>query len=91
MCRIDAETAGPHRVEGGELEVRAGGCDGEVVARLPLGRALQRERVTTLRAGLGPHDRDRADLCFQVNAKTLEPMWAIERVTLRRDGEGGRR
>lgn len=70
--------------EGGELEVRAGGCGGDVVAKLPLHEAAGNEAVTTLSAGLEGTPDSRADLCFRFHTTTLEPMWAIEHVTLRR-------
>ena len=75
--------------EGGELEVRAGGCDGDVVAKVPLREAAGNDAVTTLSVDVDRAVASRADLCFRFNTATLEPMWAIESVTLRRAPNDG--
>jgi hexosaminidase len=68
---------------GGELEVRAGGCDGTVVATVALREAAGNDAVTILSTPLDSAGASRADLCFHFNTSALEPMWAIESVTLR--------
>ena len=75
---------------GGELEIRAGGCGGEVIARLPLSEARSQEAATTLSADVAPDAAAPSDLCLRINAASVQPMWAIERVTLRRDTGGAR-
>jgi hexosaminidase len=71
------------QAEGGELEVRAGGCDGTVVATVALREAAGNDAVTILSTPLDSAGASRADLCFRFNTSALEPMWAIESVTLR--------
>jgi hexosaminidase len=64
----------------GELEVRDG-CTGPVLATLPLAPATRSQGVTRLSApiagGPGAHD-----LCFTFTQRTVDPMWALNRVTL---------
>lgn len=71
----------PPATPAGEFEVRAGGCEGERIAVLPLGPAAANPAVTTLRAPIAPR-RGRADLCFTYTATGPNPMWAIEAVQL---------
>ena len=71
----------------GELEVRAGSCTGEVVARLPLAPATISHEVTALPpAPLAPR-KGREDLCLRFAQPRLDPLWVIESVRLL---EGGR-
>ena len=75
----------------GELEVRLDRCDGEVVASLPLAPAINNDGVTRLPAvGIepraGPHD-----LCFTFTGDRLDPMWALDRIALRKTAEHSRR
>lgn len=64
----------------GEFEVRDG-CDGAVLAKLPLARAAARPGVTRLDARL-PAARSTARLCFTYTARGVDPLWAIDRVEL---------
>jgi hexosaminidase len=70
----------PPATPAGELEVRDG-CAGPILATLPLAPALASQGVTRLTAPLaaspGPHD-----LCFTFTQKSLDPLWAIDRVRL---------
>ncbi len=65
----------------GELEVRQGSCTGPVVARLPLAPASVSLGSTVLKGPIataaGLHD-----LCFMFTETSLDPMWALGRVTL---------
>jgi hexosaminidase len=65
----------------GEFEVRAGGCDGDVVAVLPLARAASNAGVTRLVAPIKPRT-DRDDLCITYTARGVDPLWAVNRVEL---------
>ena len=65
----------------GEFEVRAGGCDGERVAVLPLAPARANPGVTRLLAPISPRN-GREDLCITYTANGVNPMWAIDRVEL---------
>jgi hexosaminidase len=69
----------PPATPDGELEIRAG-CEGAVLATLPLAPAAKSNAVTVLKAPIAGDGRQ--DLCFTFTQKTIEPMWAIDRVTL---------
>ena len=64
----------------GEFEVRDG-CDGAVLATLPLAPAIGNPTVTALRAPMQPREGAH-DLCFTYTAKGPDPLWAIDRVRL---------
>ncbi|MBD8524862.1 beta-N-acetylhexosaminidase [Pseudomarimonas arenosa] len=73
--------AQPH-YQGGELLVLAEHCEGEPLARLPLGSAARNDGVSTLASiNLPVLGRD-ADLCFRFAQPTLDPLWVIEQVQL---------
>ena len=76
--------AKPHTPEG-ELEVRLDGCEGRIVASLPLKPAVANAAVTELSASIEP-TAGRHDLCFAFTGKTIDPMWAIDHVELRPRG-----
>ena len=66
----------------GELEVRLGSCEGEVVARLPLAPAAISHEVTALEpAPLVPR-RGRHDLCLRFAQPRLDPLWVIDSIRL---------
>lgn len=65
----------------GEFEVREGGCDGAVIATLPLAPAVSRPGVTRLVAPL-PRRTGARDLCFSYTARGVDPLWGIDRVEL---------
>ena len=67
----------------GELEVRAGGCEGEVVARLPLAPAAFHHGVTALPAATLAASREPRDLCFRFAQPSLDPVWVLHSVQLR--------
>jgi hexosaminidase len=71
----------PPATPAGEMEVRAGGCDGERIASLPLAPAAANPAVTRLRAPIAPR-RGTADLCFTYTARGPNPLWAIDAVNL---------
>lgn len=62
----------------GEFEVRQG-CDGPVVATLPLAPATVNPGVTRLEAALSPSTVGRS-LCITYTARGVDPLWAIDRV-----------
>lgn len=66
----------------GELEVRAGECDGEKLAVLPLAEAQASDATTVLEQALPEGKESKTDLCFLFTAEGLDPMWAIDRVEL---------
>ncbi len=65
----------------GELEIRQDGCDGPLVAKLPLAPARGNRGVTDLtgqfRAAAGVHD-----LCITFTQNGPDPLWVIDRLTL---------
>ena len=65
----------------GEFEVRAGGCEGDVVATLPLAPAAVNAGVTRLIAPIAPRP-GREDLCISYTARGVDPLWAVNRVEL---------
>lgn len=71
----------PPQTPQGELEVRLDTCAGELVASLPLARATLDSGVTPLSVRIPPR-AGRHDLCIAVNAKGVEPLWAVDWVAL---------
>ena len=62
----------------GELEIRLDGCEGALVARLPLAPAAASPAVTVLpRAATAPVT-GRHDACLRFAQPTLEPMWVLD-------------
>lgn len=70
----------PPATPAGEFEVRDG-CDGAVVAMLPLAVAATNPGVTRLEAALRPAAAKR-DLCITYTARGVDPLWAVDRVEL---------
>jgi hexosaminidase len=70
----------PPATPAGEMEVRRDGCEGRVVATLPLAPAATNPGVTRLTAAL-PRGGT-TDLCFTYTARGVDPLWAIERIEL---------
>jgi hexosaminidase len=71
------------RTPEGELEVRLDRCEGDPIAVLPLKAAAADPAVTTLSAAIPP-TAGRHDLCFAFTGGNLDPMWAIDRIELKR-------
>jgi len=67
--------------DGGELLVRRDGCQGAMLARIPLPDARTQPGVTSLDAMLHPQTGVH-DLCFVFSGEGHDPLWAIERVKL---------
>jgi hexosaminidase len=66
----------------GELEVRAGGCEGEKIAALPLAPAAGNFAVTRLPPTGIQARPGKQDLCFMFTQASVDPMWALDRVEL---------
>jgi len=77
---VDYRPPSPHTPEG-ELEVRADGCDGDPIAVLPLAPAAGNAATTRLSAPL-PALSGKHDLCFRFTAKTRDPLWVIDWISL---------
>ena len=66
----------------GELEVRLGNCEGELLARLPLAPAVKSDAVTVLpRAAVAPHP-GRHDLCLRFAQQGVDPLWVLDTIQL---------
>ena len=69
----------------GELEVFAGGCEGQRIASLPLAPATAQQAVTVLPAiELAPRAGAPQDVCFRFTQREVDPMWALYSVEIRR-------
>ena len=71
----------PPTTPAGELEVRDG-CDGPLLASLPLAPALASQGVTRLKGSLSARTAGRHDLCFTFTQSTIDPFWVLDRVSL---------
>ena len=78
---VNGITFRPPATSAGELEVRLDSCEGEVIAVLPLAPAAGNPGVTVLKGAMAAHP-GRHDLCFTFTQKGVDPVWAIDRVTL---------
>ena len=70
----------PPATVAGEMEVRDG-CDGPLLATLPLGPAAARPGLTRLNAPI-PAGRGATNLCVTYTARGVDPLWAVERIEL---------
>jgi hexosaminidase len=67
----------------GELEARAPGCEGELLARLPLAPALLSQEVSALPpAPIAPR-KGTHDVCLRFAQRGLDPLWVIDSVQFR--------
>jgi hexosaminidase len=78
---VDNIRVRPPATPAGEFEVRAGGCQGERIAVLPLAPAVANPGVTRLVAPLSPTE-GRQDLCVTYTAKGVNPLWAVDQIEL---------
>jgi hexosaminidase len=76
----------PPLTPAGELEIRDG-CDGPLLASLPLTPALASQGVTRLEASLGTATGSH-DLCFTFTQRSLDPFWVLDRVNLESAARG---
>ena len=70
----------PAKAVHGELEIRAG-CEGAVLASVPLPAAPDADGFVNLEAKVKP-TRDQQDLCIYFTGDTRPAMWVLDRVTL---------
>jgi hypothetical protein len=70
------------------LEVFAGSCNGELLAKVPLTAALgaatvtRLPKVTVTAAPLAANVPALQDLCFKYARPRVDPLWVLERVQL---------
>lgn len=72
----------------GELEVHGDGCDGPLLASVPLRADTGKAGPQRLSAALPPQAGSRG-LCLYFTRHGPDPLWAIERVQLLQQGNGG--
>lgn len=70
----------PAKTTHGELEVRAG-CDGAILATMPMPAATDADGFVNLKAELAPTSNPQ-DLCIYFTGDTRPAMWVLDRVTL---------
>ena len=70
------------RTPEGELEVRIDGCEGDLLARIPLAPAAASESVTTLPSARIAPRAGRHDLCLRFAQPGLDPLWVLDSVRL---------
>jgi hexosaminidase len=73
----------PPRTAEGELDVRLDGCDGPILAEMPLAPAVSNTALTTLRRPIAP-TAGRHDLCFAFTRAKPDPIWALDAVRFER-------
>ena len=69
----------------GELQIHRDGCDGPLLARMPLRRDTAAQQPQTLSAALAPQTGAHA-LCLYFSRRTLDPLWVIDTVQLLSSG-----
>ncbi|MEH6665145.1 MAG: family 20 glycosylhydrolase [Brevundimonas sp.] len=65
----------------GELEIRLDSCEGPLIGALPLAPAADNDGITVLTGEIAPQD-GRHDLCLRFTRDSVDPIWAVERITL---------
>ena len=70
----------PAKTAHGELEIRAG-CEGAVLATVPMPAAVDADGFVELKAALKPTTAPQ-DLCIYFTGDTRPTMWVLDRVTL---------
>ena len=73
----------PPRSPDGELEVHGNGCDGPLLARLPLHPDTAAAGPRTLQGSLLQPQAAARDLCLYFTRRSADPLWAIDTVQLR--------
>jgi len=73
----------PARSAHGELDIRAGSCDGERIATAPLPARPDADGFITLHAPLLHHTDKTEALCIRFSGDFRPDMWVLDRVTLR--------
>lgn len=72
----------PARSAHGELDIRAGGCKGELLASVPLPATPGKDGFIELTAGLPAGTQGKQDLCMLFTGDTRPTMWVMDTVTL---------
>lgn len=72
----------PTRSAHGELDIRAGGCKGELLASTPLPAAPGKDGFIDLSVELPAGTEGKQDLCMLFTGDTRPTMWVLDTVTL---------
>lgn len=72
----------PTRSKHGELDIRAGGCKGELLASVPLPATPGEDGFIELSAQLPDGTQGKQDLCMVFTGDTRPTMWVLDTVTL---------
>ena len=65
----------------GELKIRLDSCEGPLIGALSLAPAVDNDGITVLTGEIAPQT-GRHDLCLRFTRDSVDPIWAIERITL---------
>ena len=71
----------PPATPAGELHVRRDGCDGPIIATIPLASATTTEGVAEVTGAVAPQAGTH-DLCMTFAQKGPDPFWVLDRLTL---------
>jgi hexosaminidase len=71
----------PPATPAGEFEVRRDGCNGELIATIPLASATATPGVARVDGSLSPQDGAH-DLCMTFTQTGPDPFWVLDRLTL---------
>jgi hexosaminidase len=71
----------PPATPAGELQVRRDGCDGALVATIPLAPATKTTGVADVSGAIEPQDGAH-DLCMTFTRKGIDPYWVLDRLML---------
>ena len=72
----------PKRSAHGELDIHAGGCNGQRIASVPLPARPQADGFVTLTAPLPAGTQGKQDLCLRFTGDTRPQMWVLDEMTL---------
>lgn len=72
----------PAETANGELTVHGGGCEGTLLAKVPMPAATEADGFVTVAADLPADVAGRQDLCIRVTGDTRPTMWVVDRVDL---------
>jgi hexosaminidase len=72
----------PAKTAHGELEIRASGCKGELLASTPMPAAPDADGFVSLTAALPTGTTGKQDLCLLFTGDTRPNMWVMDEVTL---------
>jgi hexosaminidase len=66
----------------GEMQVRQDGCDGPLIASIPLAPAARNVGDTMIAGALSTQAKGPHDLCISFTQRTPDPLWLLDRLTL---------